>query len=143
MQSYQRILIALSLEEPEDALQLARKARNISPSAELHLAHIEEHPITGFGELTGKNHQVNEVQIRQQVFPQLKRIGESLKIPVTQLHIAFGDPAPTILSLTKTLGCDLLVIGHHKSSGLATLFRTTAGDIVNEARVDTLAIYLK
>ncbi|MDO3386990.1 universal stress protein [Gilvimarinus sp. SDUM040013] len=142
MAGHQKILVALSLGKDDHGALLLKKALELVPAQNIHIVHIEEHPVTGLGDMTGRNHAANEAHIRQQIFPDLSALASHNQIPLDNLHIAFGDPAIEIHATVQKLGCDLLIIGHHNESRFTSLFHTTARDIVNEAATDTLVIRL-
>ncbi|BFM21382.1 universal stress protein [Gilvimarinus japonicus] len=139
MAGYQHILIAVDLEE--GATQLLSKAQTIANAAQLHLVHVEEHPVTGYGDVTGHNHSVNEMQIRQTVYPQLSALADSYGIPHANLHITFGDPAYEVHQLANTLNADLIVTGSHGKHGLKRFLGSTSSSIHDGAKRDVLSIY--
>ena len=141
MASYTRILVAVALGDDHQARQLLEKALSLTSARNIHVVHVEEHPVTGLGDLTGRNHAMNEAQIRQRVFPALRELSDAYGLNSEHLHIVFGDPAPEIHALAQKLPSDLVVIGSHGSRGLKRLFGTTADDIVHSARMDTLMVY--
>ncbi|MBU2885986.1 universal stress protein [Gilvimarinus agarilyticus] len=143
MAGYRKVLVALELGKDNHGALLIAKALELTTAPNIHIAHIESHPVTGLGDMTGHNHVANETHIRQQIFPDLNALASNNTIPSTNLHIAFGDPTDELYRCLENLGCDLLVIGHHSHSGLvASLFHTTASDIVSRAPTDTLVIRL-
>lgn len=141
MPSYRIILAALDL-SPDSARILA-KARRLCDRdySGLHLVHAAEHPVTGYGEATGKNHQVGEIQERQRIFPQLKALAEDL--PTENLHIAFGDPADEVHRLAEKLGAEVIVTGSHGERGIKRLLGSTASSIAHGAKCDVLTVRIQ
>ncbi len=135
MPLYQSVLVAVDLSE--EAHQVVARARQLD-SGQLHLVYVAEHPITGFGEQTGRNHRVSEIHIRQEIFPRLQALANDL--PTDHLHIEFGDPADQVHELARRLGCDLVITGSHGKSGLKLLLGSTASSIVHGATCDVLTV---
>lgn len=138
MSLYQSVLVAVDLSD--EATQVVERAMALG-AQDLHLVYVAEHPITGFGEQTGKNHRVNEIHIRQEAFPHLQALADEL--PVDHLHIEFGDPADRVHKLAEQLGCDLIVSGSHGKSGIKLLLGSTASSIVHGARCDVLTVRIE
>lgn len=139
MAGYKHVLIAIDLNE--DAEQLLTKARVVASTAQIHLVHVEEHPVTGYGDATGHNHRTNEIQIRQTVYPKLTALADTSNIAHENLHIAFGDPAHEIHQLADTLKADLIITGSHGKHGLKRLFSSTSSSIHDGAKRDVLSVY--
>lgn len=140
MSCYQNIIVAIDLSsENQTILSRSLKLCNNEP-ARLHLIHVCEHPITGYGEQTGKNHCVTETQIRQRVYPELKSLSEQHLIPNQNIHIQFGDPADTLHNFAESINADLIICGSHGKKGLMLLLGSTANSIVHGAKCDVLTI---
>ena len=139
MTIYPSALVAIALDENPSAL--LEKALQLAARDSIHLAHVEEHPVTGFGDLTGKNHNSNEQHIRQTVFPQLQKIASEHGIPGHHLHIVFGDPAAEIITLARQLDSRLIIAGCHGKHGLGFLRSSVLKDMVQNTHTDILSIY--
>lgn len=144
MSNYNIIIVAVDLSQDSaqpEATQIVASARQLARKGDmLHLVHVAEHPVTGFGDLTGKNHRVSEIQIRQQLFPSLQTLATAFDVPTSNLHILFGDPADEIHALTAKLGGDLIVSGSHGKQGLRLLLGSTATSILHGAQCDVLTV---
>ena len=138
MHVYKTILCAIDFSD--DNHRLIEAALDLTGAVHIHLAHACEHPITGYGELTGRNHQTTEHQIRQAAYPQLVKLAERFGITPKQAHIEFGRPADVVVGIIETLGIDLLVIGSHGHSGLRALLGSTANSIIHSAGCNVLTI---
>lgn len=139
MTGYGIILVALDL--TEDAKTVLRQARRLCGSddfSELHLIHVAENPVTGYGNATGKNHRVGELHMRQEIFPRLKALADDLD--ADHLHIAFGDAAEEVHRLADRLGADVIVTGSHGERGIRRLLGTTANSIAHHAKRDVLTV---
>lgn len=139
MAGYHTVLLAVDLSDQTPTL--LEKVADIAPNAAVHLVHVEEHPVTGYGDATGHNHSVNEMQIRQSVYPKLAKLAQPYGLGPDRLHIAFGDPGPEVHALAEKLGCDLIITGSHGKQGLRRLLGSTASTIQQGATTDVLSVY--
>lgn len=108
--------------------------------ARIHLAHVCDPPVTGYGESTGHHHQMTEAQIRQQNYPLLRQILERHLLQPCQGHIIFGSTTEAVHQLAEELGCDLLVIGNRGRSILSRLLGSTTDHILKGAPCDVLTV---
>lgn len=138
MATYKTILCAIDFSDANHCLIEA--ALDLSTADHIHLAHACEHPITGYGELTGRNHQTTEHQIRQAAYPKLVKLAEKYAIAPQQTHIEFGRPADVIEGLASSLEANLLVIGSHGHSGLRALLGSTANSIIHSSHCNVLTV---
>tara|TARA_B100000809_G_scaffold259235_1_gene303865 strand:+ start:2784 stop:3212 length:429 start_codon:yes stop_codon:yes gene_type:complete len=140
MPSYKSILIAVDLSDESE--KIIEHSLQLYPNlqSQVHLIHTTEHPITGYGELTGKNHCATENQIRQKIYPKLKKLSEKYGIPCKNLHIKFGSPADTIHQFAEQIEADLIVSGSHGKHGLQLILGSTAYSIVHGAQCDVLSV---
>ena len=139
MSGYGVILVALDL--TEDAKMVMRQARRLcgpEDSSQLHLVHVAEHPVSGYGNVTSKNHRVGELHLRQEIFPRLKALADDLD--ADRLHIAFGDAAEEVNRLADSLGASVIVTGSHGERGIRRLLGTTANSIAHHASCDVLTV---
>lgn len=141
MPAYLTVLAALDL--TDDAAKVLARAQRICDreAGDLHLVHVAEHPVTGYGNITGKNHRVGEIQVRQQVYPHLRALGGDL--PAENLHIAFGDPAEEVPILAEKLGAEVIVTGSHGERGIRRLLGSTASGIAHGANCDVLTVRIR
>lgn len=143
MPEYSQVVAAIDLSE-ESPRVIQRAIRLVGCDLErLHLIHACEHPITGYGELTGKNHMVTEVQIRQLAYPALEAIAREFEIPHKNLHIEFGPAADVIHKTAEALEADLIVIGSHGKKGLELLLGSTANSVIHGASCDVLTVRIR
>ncbi len=138
MSRYKSILCAV--DTSANAYTVLEAALQLSDSENIELLHVCEHPITGYGEATGGNHQVTESQIRQQVFPELRDLSTEYGIDSSRLHIRFGSLADEIAQHAMESGCDLIMLGSHEKHGLKALLGTTSGQVLKSAPCDLLAV---
>mgnify|MGYP000232163701 CR=1 FL=1 len=138
MTVYKTILCAIDFSD--DNHRLIEAALALTSAEHVHLAHVCEHPITGYGELTGRNHQTTEHQIRQSVYPKLVTLAESYGMTARQTHIEFGRPADVIETVVVTIGVNLVVIGSHGHSGLRALLGSTANSIIHSSSCNVLTV---
>lgn len=142
MPNYKAILIAIDLDKESTVIVDRGLTLSNNQPGNLHLAHVCEHPISGYGEQMGKNHCCTEVQIRQKVFPQLKALCDQFSIPNDNLHITFGRPAESIHELVEKIDADLIISGNHGKHGLQLLLGSTANSIIHGAKCDVLTVHV-
>ena len=143
MTPYHRVLCAIDL-SPQNTQVVAGALRAVAGKAErVHLIHVCEHPITGYGEAMTSNHRVNENQIKQGVYPILEHLANDNNIPLAQIHIEFGRPATVIHETALSLKADLIVSGSHGKHGVQLLLGSTANAVVHGARCDVLNIRIQ
>ena len=139
---YNRIICGIDLSD--DGHALVTKALELARDPDkVHLAHVGEHPITGYGEMTGHNHQVTECQIRQAIYPHLERLAKHHRLHSRHIHIPFGKPAHALHQLAEELDADLIVIGSHGHQGLRLLLGSTANSVLHGAKCDVLTLRLR
>jgi len=138
MSAYKTILCAIDFSD--DNHRIIEAALDLTSAEHVHLVHACEHPITGYGELTGRNHQTTEHQIRQVAYPQLVKLADRYGIQAKQTHIEFGRPADVIEAIADTMEVNLLVIGSHGHSGLRALLGSTANSIIHSAACNVLTV---
>ncbi len=138
MSRYKSILCAVDTGQNSHAVLAT--ALELTRAENIQLLHVCEHPITGYGEATGGNHQVTENQIRQQVFPKLRDLLAQHGIDSNQLHIRFGSLADQVGLYANENESDLIVVGSHEKHGLKTLLGSTSGQVLRSAPCDVLAV---
>ena len=143
MPSYQNILCAIDLDDNSAIILKAAIAQAGGELNRLHVIHTCEHPITGYGELTGSNLPTTEAQIKQKAYPEFRRLLESHQIPLSQGEILFGQPSEAIHQKAAELSCDLIVVGSHGRSGLLLLLGSTSNSVLKDAPCDVLTVKLE
>ncbi len=140
MSLYRKILVAINLDqECEQILKRALRLAAGSPD-NIVIVHACEHPITGYGELTGRNHMVTETQIKQSVFPQLESITQRFGIPRDNVRIEFGQPAEVVNEVATAIGAELIITGSHGKHGLNRLLSSISSSIASSAHCDVLMV---
>lgn len=137
---YSNILIAVDISEgsSEGLIQAAKKLQ--ADANNIYIFHACEHPITGYGELTGKNHPINETHIRQQAYQPMKQWADSNGIPQKNLILDFGDTAQLLNEHADRLNIDLVIIGSHSTHGFRLFGHSTTDDVINHMICDVLTI---
>lgn len=121
---YQSIVYIASGESGVDRAALDRLCRSFVDAADkLHLLYIGSHHVTGFGSVTARHHIANDMQVKQEMFPLLKRLCVERGISTDRIHIEIGDPALTIERYTRDHNIDLLVISAASQAGNAGLVK--------------------
>lgn len=143
MPEYQQPVIAIDVSDDAQTV-LARGLRLAHQTPEKALViHASEHPITGYGEITGKNHVVTEVQIRQKIYPQLIAITRAAGIPDDNVFIEFGQPAEVVHQFAEKHNADIIVTGSHGKHGWQLILGSTASSVLHGAPCDVLTVRLK
>lgn len=143
MSRYHCILCAVDL-NPENIQVLDGALRAAGGVVDhVHLIHVCEHPITGYGEAISSNHLVSEIRIKEGVYPRLESLAQHGGIPASHIHIEFGRPATVIHECAKNLNADLIVTGSHGKNGLQLLLGSTANAVVHGAHCDVLNIRIR
>lgn len=126
--------ILLAVDSPHHAVQLLETALQLqSDPEEIHIIHSCEHPITGYGEVTGQNHVVTETQIKQHAYRGISEVCRRYAIPLVNLHITSGNTATAIHEAAKELGTDLIIVGTHGEKGIHLFGRSLTDEIIHLA----------
>jgi universal stress protein A len=142
---YQHILVAIDLLDSDH--QVLSTAANIAGlyNSALTVIHVSETHITGYGEITSQHHIANEMQIKQQLYPQLKMMIEKA-IPDFKnfnhidSHLLFGHSGDTIHLYAQQHQCDLIVVGSHGYTGVKALLGSTANNVLHGAHCDVYTV---
>lgn len=145
MSKYKHVLLVTDLRE--DCDQVAERAKAVihaADSAKISVLHVvEETVLTAGYEIVPVVPVSNEVEMvssaRDKIKALLNRHGiESANISIeTALSTRRG-----ILDYVEANSPDLVVIGRHKRTGLASLLGATADDILPGVECDVLVVYL-
>lgn len=145
MNPYKKVLCGLDLNNDnvdDSAGQMIKVALTLTAdeAGEIHLAHVCDPPVTGYGEGTGHHHQMTQAQMRQDTYPHLKQMLATHNLPVCQGHIIFGPTTDAMHQLARELDCDLIIIGNHNRSILSRLLGSTTNHILQGAPCDVLTV---
>lgn len=136
---YTNILFATDLRNEhshltEKAVEIAKKLHGT-----LYLLHVIEMPASyqlaqglGFTEL------INPAKDDAQTV--LAMVGDNFHIAPAQQFVEIGSVKEHIFSKAKELGCQLIIIGSHSSTGLQGFLGSTAHATVNHAPCDVLTL---
>ena len=140
MSDYSKILVAVDLSE--DSAMVAKRAHSVAAgiNAELHVIHVIEPLSFAYGGDIPMDFSGIQDEIHQQASAQLKRFGETHKIPSERQHIVLGRPEVEIHSTAEEVGAELIVVGSHGRYGLALLMGSTANGVLHGASCDVLAV---
>jgi nucleotide-binding universal stress UspA family protein len=141
MYSYNEIVVAVDVDENTDLIVGAASELNEHYfRAEVSIVHVCEPHVTGYGELMGKNHLANEMQIRQSLFPQLRLVAKKYGIPGNRIHILFGKVAESLFYFTEERNSNLIIIGPHDKHGLSDIFADYELAMTRNSRCDVLSV---
>jgi nucleotide-binding universal stress UspA family protein len=112
----------------ENAALAARRAAALAGAtgAELHVASVGEHHVSGYYEEIIKE---GERQAQEVLAGQVERIEEAGGA-ISATHVRVGQPAAEIVALGEELEADLLVVGDRGLSGLRRILMGSVADSV-------------
>ncbi|CRX39011.1 universal stress protein [Estrella lausannensis] len=139
---YKSILLAADLIDQDDnpALEKAKAIRE-STGADLHVVHAIELP-SSYG-TTYEMPIIAEWQddLEASARKRLEKLGETLGINATKLHLKIGQPKYEILEVAKECSADLIIVGSHGRHGIGLLLLgSTANAVLHGAQCDVLAV---
>lgn len=145
---YQHVLLVTDLNDDTDLV--AAKAKwllDVSPTAQLSVLHIVEETMLGFGYEMIPASALHEEIDDERCHTARIRLAEVLSRNELQAHDAKIKTAISgrkgIIDYAKTHAIDLIIIGHHKRTGLsAWLTGSTADSILPEIGCDLLVVQL-
>ena len=141
MKSYRHVVVALDLDDhPEELLKDACELNERYFKARLDIVHVCDPQVTGYGELMGRHHINNEMQVRQKLFPQLRELLAPFDVNPGSVHVLFGKVADSILQFTLEYECDLLILGGHGRSGWWGILGATDTELYKKSQCDVLAL---
>ncbi len=140
---YNNIIVAVDLsDESEQLIQQADEINRQYFQAEMAIIHVSDQHVTGYAAGMGSGHIANEMQLRQEIFPQLRQICERSGIPGSQIHILIGEVAEKLQEYVAEKACDLIIIAGHKGKhGLRALLSTDS-DVLHRSDCDVLTLKL-
>lgn len=141
--SYQKIIIALELNDENDN-EIIKKAKAVSGNnAELYLVHSVEH-LSNYGAAYGVSAGVDVEQIlSEEATNAMNEIGDATGIPPSHRVVKVGPAKFVILEEAEKLHADLIVVGSHGRHGMRLLLGSTANAVLHSAKCDVLAVRVR
>ena len=145
MKGYEKILLAVDLKTDDDekvcghCLSLAEMV-----NAEITLVHAVE-PIPSHGNTNFSALNIVRVHsdLEGMATEKMAAIGEQMSIPQDRQFVVTGFVKDVILSTSKKISADLIVVGSHGRHGISALFfGDIAGDVVHNSLCDVLTVPL-
>lgn len=136
---YKTILHATDLSE--NHFSICEKAVKMAKSmhAKLFFLHVIELPNSlllaqnlGFAELAAP--------VTAGAKTVMANLADNFNMPSSHFFVEVGKAYTHILSKVEELGCDLVILGDHKSGSLTNLHASTAHAVINHASCDLLTI---
>lgn len=136
---YANILHATDLSE--NHFEMCRKALDIANcfQAKFYLLHVIEPPPSlqiaqglGFAEF--------DYPVKEDAKAVMCVLGEALHIPIKHQFVEVGSIKMHVLEKTRSLNCELIILGSHTPNGLPTFLGSTAHAVVNQAKCDVLTL---
>lgn len=140
MSVYRHLLVAVSLDGSGPAVLRRATALAQAFGAELSVLHVVEYIPIESGELLMTAPIDLTEQLEKQARTQLEALCAEFQIASTAMHTATGPVTQQIQQLAKSLGADLIVLGHHPRHGIAAWFNHTEENVITRADCDVLAL---
>ena len=145
MSKYQHVLLVTDLRE--DCDKVAERAKAViraADSAKISVLHIvEETVLTAGYEIVPIVPVSNEVEMVSEARNKVKALLDRHGIESADINIETAlSTRRGILDYVDNNAPDLVVIGRHKRTGLASLLGATADDILPGVNCDVLVVYL-
>lgn len=142
MKHYRHVLIASDLKEGSDLI--AKKAAEIAEKnqAKLSIVHMLELLPLQFGgfEFAMPIDPDLETELMTKAEQALTQQAENVNIPKENQYLEKGLAQDQLRLLVLTLNVDLLVLGYHQQSGLASMFGATANTLLHQMPCDILVV---
>lgn len=145
MSKYQHVLLVTDLRGDSDAVaERAKAVIKSAESAKISVLHIvEETVLTAGYEIVPIVPVNNEVEMISEARDKLNELLNRHGIEATDINIETAlSTRRGILDYVESNHPDLIVIGRHKRTGLASLLGATADDILPGVDCDVLVVYL-
>lgn len=140
MGRYKKIVVAVDLGEGAEHVLEAAASVAASFRGELTLVHVSDVHVTGYSELMSKNHIVNDMQVRQSIYPKLRPLAKKHQIPTNRIHILFGKVAEVLSEFVEEQQSDLVIIGCDEHSGLGAILSSKGQALTRKAGCDVLRV---
>ncbi|OGT66002.1 MAG: universal stress protein UspA [Gammaproteobacteria bacterium RIFCSPHIGHO2_12_FULL_45_9] len=142
MKQYPVVLAALELNAESDRRVLDTVKMLHAQGSEVFLIHAVEHT-SSYGLAYGVSAGVDvESILMEEAKDMMKKVGESLKVPVSHRLVLLGPAKFVILDEAARLDVNLIVVGSHGRHGVRLLLGSTANAILHGAKCDVLAVRL-
>jgi universal stress protein A len=141
MNSYRKLLVAIDLSTESD--RVIERAMEIADqhSERINLIHVVEpvaaaYPIDAYA--------INMTRLQEEALEvsgeKLAGFAQRYGLSDAQQSVAVGSPAGEIRNKADELGCDLIVIGSHGTTGWKLLLGSTANKVLHGAKCDILTV---
>jgi universal stress protein A len=140
MAVYQRILLAINLNE--DSANFARRARALAAAcgAELQLVHVVEYvPVEPLGESLMPAVQI-EGELLARARARLAALATELGIPESACSVEVGNIKAEIVRVARERAADLLIVASRERHGPSILINLTDDTVLHAAPCDVLAM---
>lgn len=140
---YQHVLAAIDILDSDLQVLIIAKQLASTHGSRLSVLHVCPSPVTGYGETTASHHIVNNLQVKQQIYPAFKSLLDKVAIKEGQSHLLSGRPADVIHQFALDQSCDLVVVGSHGYSGIKALLGSTVHKVLHGAHCDILTVRIR
>ena len=136
---YRHVVVAVDL-SPNTSVVLRAASEYRKLGARVSVVHVSQGHVTGYGEVTSSHHIANEMQVKQSLYPSLKRYVEDAGLSANEMHLLIGSMAETLHKFVQDQDADLLVMGSHGASAMSSLLGGKVHAVINAADCDVLAV---
>lgn len=138
MSTYQHILIAVDLDEANEAV--IKRALEISANGtQLSLIHVVE-PVQAYGPIPAVDYSNIHQHAVSYAQNALAELGQRFGILSADLYVSEGVAQKEIHAFAEQQGVDLIVVGSHGRHGVSLLLGSTANAVLHGAKCDVLAV---
>ena len=140
---YQHVLAVIDLSDSSSevivrAYDIARLNRAV-----LTVLHVCHQLVSGYSALAAPNFVNTEMEVKQDLFPKLKRFVDCTdagSYELVELKILFGRAADVIHEYVDAHQCDLVVSGSHGHTGVRAILGSTVNAILHGASCDVYCV---
>lgn len=140
MSVYQRILLAIELND--DSLNVARRAQALAAAcgAELEVLHVVEYvPVEPLGESLVPAVEI-ESELVARARAQLAALASEAGIPASALTVGVGNIKAEIVRAAREHSVDLIIVASRERHGPSILLNLTDDTVLHAAPCDVLAM---
>ena len=135
--NYKNIVVADDLESDNDQVIGQARVMAATYDANLHLINIVPYTTT-----TAVSYYPNiDVELKEKAAKQLKKLAQSIDVPVDQTKIEIGVPRTEIVKYAEESKSDLIILGSHGRGVISSaILGSTANAVLHAAKQDILVV---
>lgn len=137
---FHKILVAVDLTKQSDLVMQTAHSIGQAFGSELYVVHVIEPVAMAYNDNILFDLSSLEKEIETAAKNHLKKLSELYHISEANQYILFGKPATKIHALAEEINADLIVIGTHGRSGIASLLGSTANSVLHGSKCNVLTV---